>query len=234
MALIAKERDLSNTATVIVTQRFQDGEIMANFRYNRESSRLVRTSQNGAQGTVSGNGRKTTFMVLNEGRLVFQGSQKPNWRSARTITLRASCGTDPLCRFKTKLSWAQLRVGLMALVSLIILVIVIVLVTGDRSIFAGNSTIYTYMNDATALAEGAPVTLNGFTVGKVAKVELSGLKDPQKIVKITMEVQDEYMSQIPSDSVTELTAPNLLGTKFMNIKKGRVRRWCRTAERCPR
>ncbi len=76
MALIAKERDLSNTATVIVTQRFQDGEIMANFRYNRESSRLVRTSQNGAQGTVSGNERKTTFMVLNEGRLVFEGSQK--------------------------------------------------------------------------------------------------------------------------------------------------------------
>ncbi len=76
MALIAKERDLSNTATVIVTQRFQDGEIMANFRYNRESSRLVRTSPNGAQGTVSGNERKTTFMVLNEGRLVFEGSQK--------------------------------------------------------------------------------------------------------------------------------------------------------------
>ncbi len=122
---------------------------------------------------------------------------------------------------QNKLSWARLKVGLMALASLIILVVVIVLVTGDRSIFAGHSTIYTYMNDATALSEGAPVTLNGFTVGKVSEVALSGLKDPQKIVKITMQIQDKYMPQIPSDSLTELTAPNLLGTKFVNITKGK-------------
>ncbi len=122
---------------------------------------------------------------------------------------------------QNKLSWARLKVGLLALVSLIMLVVVIVLVTGDRSIFEGHSTVYTYMNDATALTDGAPVTLNGFTVGKVSDVALSGLGDPQKIVRITMQIQDKYMSQIPSDSLTELTAPNLLGTKFVNINKGK-------------
>ena len=40
MALIAKERDMANTANLIVTYRYQDGQLMANFRYNPHSERL--------------------------------------------------------------------------------------------------------------------------------------------------------------------------------------------------
>ena len=32
--LIIKERDMRNTATIMVTHRYQDGHLMANFRYN--------------------------------------------------------------------------------------------------------------------------------------------------------------------------------------------------------
>ncbi len=70
MALIAKERDVSNAANLIVTHRYQDGQLMANFRYNRDSGRLDAVSGNGLQKDTG-----TEFMVLNEGRLVFEGSQ---------------------------------------------------------------------------------------------------------------------------------------------------------------
>jgi phospholipid/cholesterol/gamma-HCH transport system ATP-binding protein len=40
VALIAKERDLRDTANLMVTHRYQDGEIMANFRYNPDSGQL--------------------------------------------------------------------------------------------------------------------------------------------------------------------------------------------------
>src|SRR5208337_625605 len=40
MALIAKERDSKHTANLIVTQRYQDGQLMANFRYNRMRGEL--------------------------------------------------------------------------------------------------------------------------------------------------------------------------------------------------
>jgi phospholipid/cholesterol/gamma-HCH transport system ATP-binding protein len=70
MALIAKERDIANAANLIVTHRYQDGQLMANFRYNRDSGRLDPVSRNGA-----GKNTGTQFMVLNEGRLVFEGSQ---------------------------------------------------------------------------------------------------------------------------------------------------------------
>jgi phospholipid/cholesterol/gamma-HCH transport system ATP-binding protein len=72
MALIAKERDSQNTANLIVTQRFQDGQLMADFRYNRNRGRLERVSGNGAGGD---SGTHTIFMVMKEGRLVFEGEQ---------------------------------------------------------------------------------------------------------------------------------------------------------------
>jgi phospholipid/cholesterol/gamma-HCH transport system ATP-binding protein len=72
MALIAKERDTENTANVIVTHRYQDGQLMANFRYNPQSGHLERASRNGSHG---GESKSTVFMVMKDGRLVFEGAQ---------------------------------------------------------------------------------------------------------------------------------------------------------------
>ena len=66
MALIVKERDVDNTTAIVVTYRYQDGNLVANFRYNPDSGRL---DPAGSQGT------NTIFMVLREGRLVFEGGQ---------------------------------------------------------------------------------------------------------------------------------------------------------------
>ena len=66
MALIVKERDVDNTTALVVTHRYQDGNLVANFRYNPDSGRL---DPAGDAGT------NTIFMVLREGRLIFEGSQ---------------------------------------------------------------------------------------------------------------------------------------------------------------
>jgi phospholipid/cholesterol/gamma-HCH transport system ATP-binding protein len=75
MALIAKERDAKNTANLIVTQRYQDGQLMANFRYNRSSGHLEPVSINGAGGENGSNPTRTIFMVMKDGRVVFEGAQ---------------------------------------------------------------------------------------------------------------------------------------------------------------
>ena len=69
IALLLKERDLRNTATVMVTHRFQDGQWMANFRYNPNSGEIEPVGQ-GKDGV------KTRFLVMNQGRLVFEGSEQ--------------------------------------------------------------------------------------------------------------------------------------------------------------
>jgi phospholipid/cholesterol/gamma-HCH transport system ATP-binding protein len=70
MALVAKARDSKNTTSVIVTHRYQDGHIMANFRYNPESGQLERAPRG---STIH---ERTTFMVFGEGKLVFEGTQE--------------------------------------------------------------------------------------------------------------------------------------------------------------
>jgi phospholipid/cholesterol/gamma-HCH transport system ATP-binding protein len=66
IALIIKERDVDNTTAVVVTHRYQDGNLVANFRYNPDSGRLDPAGKTGTH---------TIFMVLQEGRLVFEGNQ---------------------------------------------------------------------------------------------------------------------------------------------------------------
>jgi phospholipid/cholesterol/gamma-HCH transport system ATP-binding protein len=75
MALIAKERDSKNAASLIVTQRYQDGQLMANFRYNPTHGQLEPVSGKGAGNHNGSNPTNTIFMVMKEGRLVFEGVQ---------------------------------------------------------------------------------------------------------------------------------------------------------------
>jgi phospholipid/cholesterol/gamma-HCH transport system ATP-binding protein len=68
IALIAKERDLKNTTTVMATHRYQDGHFMATCRYNPGTGRAepVAAAEEAGLGTV--------FMVLNQGRIAFEGN----------------------------------------------------------------------------------------------------------------------------------------------------------------
>ncbi|HLK19202.1 MAG TPA: ATP-binding cassette domain-containing protein [Bryobacteraceae bacterium] len=74
MALVAKERDSLNAANLIVTQRYQDGQLMANFRYNRINEHLEPVS-NDLGDPDGSNPTRTTFMVMKEGHLIFEGTQ---------------------------------------------------------------------------------------------------------------------------------------------------------------
>src|SRR5271170_5251658 len=67
--LLIKERDSRNTAAILVTHRYQDGHLMANFRYNPDSGQ-IEPAREGELGEV-----RTKFFVMNEGRLVFEGSE---------------------------------------------------------------------------------------------------------------------------------------------------------------
>ncbi len=120
-----------------------------------------------------------------------------------------------------KIRWAQLKVGLMAMFALTVLGILIFLMTGERRFFARNAIIYTYVDDSAALTPGSPVRLNGILIGKILAVGLSGETTPNRVIKITMEVDEEMLKQIPVDSRAMITAENVLGSKYVNIKRGR-------------
>ena len=70
MSLIIQERETRNATSAIVTHRFQDGHMMANFRYNSESKRLERIPDDSPLR------QRTRFIVMREGRIVFEGGER--------------------------------------------------------------------------------------------------------------------------------------------------------------
>ena len=99
----------------------------------------------------------------------------------------------------TKTRWSQLRVGIMGIFALVILSALIFLISGSQSFFKSYNEIYTYLDDSAAIAESAPVRLNGILVGKVAKVELSGANAPNRVVRVTLKIDNQYLASIPAD-----------------------------------
>jgi phospholipid/cholesterol/gamma-HCH transport system ATP-binding protein len=70
MELVAKERDVRNSTSLIVTHRYQDGEIMDDFRYDPEQELLVPLV-----GEQSPKRNRTRFIVMRDGEIVFQGTR---------------------------------------------------------------------------------------------------------------------------------------------------------------
>ncbi|HLH05573.1 MAG TPA: ATP-binding cassette domain-containing protein [Bryobacteraceae bacterium] len=70
MALVAKERDVRNSTSLIVTYRYQDGEIMDDFRYDPEQELLVPLI-----GEQSPKRNRTKFIVMKDGKIVFEGTR---------------------------------------------------------------------------------------------------------------------------------------------------------------
>jgi len=134
---------------------------------------------------------------------------------------------------QTRAKWAQLKVGILAIFAMTILAVLIFLITGNTNIFESKALVYTYMGDAAALTNGAPVNLNGIPIGKVKSITLSGSKDPQRLVRIEMEIPEHELRNIPVDSVASISAANVLGTKYINIKSGMSSAVIRSGQEVP-
>jgi phospholipid/cholesterol/gamma-HCH transport system ATP-binding protein len=65
--LVMKQRDVSHTTSLLITHRIQDAFTLAMNRYNPEKGRMERIPDDGIEPS-------TKFLVLNEGRIAFDGS----------------------------------------------------------------------------------------------------------------------------------------------------------------
>jgi phospholipid/cholesterol/gamma-HCH transport system substrate-binding protein len=122
---------------------------------------------------------------------------------------------------QNRATWARLKVGILAIFAMTILAVLIFLITGQTNIFESQVVIYTYMADAAALTNGAPVNLDGIPIGKVKTIRLSGSRDPMRLVRIDMQVPQSQLKNIPIDSLASISSANVLGTKYINIKSGK-------------
>jgi phospholipid/cholesterol/gamma-HCH transport system ATP-binding protein len=67
MELVVKQRDVSHTTCLLITHRLQDAFTLATHRFNSTAKRMEQIPKNGIDPS-------TKFLVLNEGRIVFDGT----------------------------------------------------------------------------------------------------------------------------------------------------------------
>jgi phospholipid/cholesterol/gamma-HCH transport system substrate-binding protein len=118
--------------------------------------------------------------------------------------------------------WAKFRVLTVCAAAVVILSILAYLLTGG-SLPTEKATMYLYVPDATGLGQGAPVRVDGFGVGKVRSVALSGSSEPSRVVKVTMTVAGDRLASIPNDSTAQLASETMIGDKFVDISSGTSR-----------
>jgi phospholipid/cholesterol/gamma-HCH transport system substrate-binding protein len=121
---------------------------------------------------------------------------------------------------RERVQWAQLRVGIMVLVSLVLFGVAIFFISGQGGFFTRHYTVKAYLPSAGDLREGAQVRLAGITVGNVAKIQISPYPDPKRAVELDLNIAHKYQREIRADSVASVDTVGLLGDSYMDITRG--------------
>jgi len=116
--------------------------------------------------------------------------------------------------------WSQLKVGVIVLVAIVILTTFLFLMTSSSGLglFSRKLTVHTYFENSAGLKVGAPVDLQGVTIGTVKAVLVT--TDPaHKLtpVEVVMKIDGKYRSVLHADSKAALSTLGVLGDTLVDI-----------------
>jgi len=120
-----------------------------------------------------------------------------------------------------QVKWAQLRVGLTVIFAVLVMAVLIFLMTGTGGLFTPKIVIRSYFDNAGGIRVGAPVALQGVTVGNVSAVKVvpdRGLTP----VEIDMKVNKKLSADIPNDAVSSIASVGVLGEAYIDIDRTRA------------
>ena len=83
-------------------------------------------------------------------------------------------------------------------------------------LFARKLVLRSYFENAAGLKNGAPVTLEGVTIGNVINIRVVPSHDPTP-VQVTMRVGQEFMSDLHTDSSASIAQAGVLGDSYIDI-----------------
>jgi phospholipid/cholesterol/gamma-HCH transport system substrate-binding protein len=123
----------------------------------------------------------------------------------------------------SKIRWSQIRVGLAALVALVLLAVAIFFIGETGAVFGERYHLTTLMPSANGLIEGANVRLAGQDVGKVREISFVPVADrrhPDHVLNITLAIDRTVAEQIREDSEARIRTQGLLGDKIIDVTPG--------------
>ena len=113
------------------------------------------------------------------------------------------------------LTWTELRVGIVAIVSLVVLAITIVYVgSGGGTPWGRKYELKALMSDINGLKPGAPVRVGGLEVGSVKHVDFDRKGG---MVEVVMSMDRRVQPRVTTKSEANLGSMGLLGEKAVDI-----------------
>jgi phospholipid/cholesterol/gamma-HCH transport system substrate-binding protein len=118
---------------------------------------------------------------------------------------------------RKEIQWSQLRVGALVLLAMAVLVGLILLMSGQSGgLFARKLMLRSYFENAAGLKDGAPVTLEGVTIGNVIHVRVVADRNPTP-VEVTMRVGYEFVPNLHVDSTAAIAQAGVLGDSYVDL-----------------
>lgn len=113
--------------------------------------------------------------------------------------------------------WSQLKVGVLVIIALSALTALIFLMSGSTGGFwEGHVIVRSYFENAAGLKIGAPVNLEGVTIGSVQGIQIDTSRGLTP-VKVTMRINKERAKDVRADSRTSLLTVGVLGDTVVDI-----------------
>ncbi|HET9684639.1 MAG TPA: MlaD family protein [Gemmatimonadaceae bacterium] len=120
-----------------------------------------------------------------------------------------------------KITWDQLRVGLVILVALGVIGVAVYKLGQSANLFSKRYELVAYLSDANGLREGGSVMVAGQLAGTVKKIDFLPVdNDTTRNLKLTLAVDAEVREQIRRNSRGKLRTMGLLGDKVFDITPG--------------
>jgi len=105
----------------------------------------------------------------------------------------------------------------LVLVAVAILIFLIFLMSGSTGgLFSRKLVLRTYFDNASNLKNGAPVTLEGVTIGNVTRIRVVPSHTP-KPVEVTLRIGEKSIQLLHSDSTTVIAQAGVLGDSYVDI-----------------
>lgn len=127
-----------------------------------------------------------------------------------------------ICRQATvpnqrEVRWSQLKVGVVVIVAIIAVTVLISLMSGSSGgLFTRRITVHSFFANASGLRPGAPVTLQGVSIGAVKMIRIV----PQRKltpVEVIMRISLRYSAALHKDSLASLNTAGVLGDTMIDI-----------------
>jgi phospholipid/cholesterol/gamma-HCH transport system substrate-binding protein len=108
-------------------------------------------------------------------------------------------------------------VGALVLAAMAVLIGLIFLMSGSSGgLFARKLLLRSYFENAAGLKDGAPVTLEGVTIGNVIHVRVVPDRNPTP-VEVTMQVGREWLHDLHTDSTASINQAGVLGDSYVDL-----------------